>query len=1053
MIFFLQHIINEFSTQPIKKPRYIKMTQHYADVRAKPDFVEIEKQVLKFWDEDKTFEKSVHNRDGAAEFVFYDGPPFANGTPHYGHIMVSYVKDVVARFQTMNGKKVERRLGWDCHGLPAEMSAEKQLGVSGRKQIEEYGIKKFNDFCRSDVLKYSGIWVEMFKRIGRWVDFNHDYKTMDLSFMESVINNFKQLYDKGLVYEDYRVLPYSWAAETPLSNFEVNQGYQDKTDNAITVMFKLENGMNVLVWTTTPWTLPSNLMLAVGNDIDYSIMQEGEEKYIIGSALKSRYKKQLENAQEVGTLKGSELVGMSYEPMFPYFKHLKAQGAFKVLSGEFVSTEDGTGVVHIAPGFGQDDFDACRAYDENFPVVCPVDEAGKFTSEVPDYQGHQVFETNEPIMQWLKEKGLLVKKEQYTHSYPFCWRTDTPLIYKAMSSWFVKVTEFRDQMVQNNQEINWVPEHIKDGRFGKWLEGARDWSISRNRFWGTPIPVWKSDNPQYPRVDVFGSVAEIKEKTGIEINDLHKPYIDEVVYPNPDDPSGKTMMRRVSDVFDCWFESGSMPYAQIHYPFDNKEWFENHFPADFIVEAIDQTRGWFYTLTVLSTALHNRPAFKNCICTGLLMAEGGQKLSKRLKNYPDPNNVLESMGSDTLRWFLVSSPVLKGGNLAIDLEGKEIAKAARVAQIPLWNAFYFFTLYANAESYKAKEISKSQEAIDNYILSKLKHLRNIVKQGLETYDVAIACNEIASFMEVLNNWYIRRSRDRFWEGEPEAFDTLYTVLVNLCKIMAPLMPFVTEHIFKTLTGEESVHLVDYPSLADINPDEKLMNEMDMVQDLCSAAKFIREEHNLRNRLPLNRLTVIGTEFDKSYQEIVKDELNVKEVCFDNNLSNYAEKKIYLYTPLLGKALGKDMGAVMAAYKQGQWCLNLDGTLDIGGQKLSSDLFEVRLEMKAGVAGRAFAENKAVVTLDTNVTDKLKREGMARDFVRLVQTLRKDKDFNISDRIELSWHTSDGELAQALEENKSYISEQVLAVKCASDCKEGTKADIEGKDICFDAKVA
>ncbi len=1029
------------------------MTQHYADVRAKPDFVEIEKQVLKFWDEDKTFEKSVHNRDGAAEFVFYDGPPFANGTPHYGHIMVSYVKDVVARFQTMNGKKVERRLGWDCHGLPAEMSAEKQLGVSGRKQIEEYGIKKFNDFCRSDVLKYSGIWVEMFKRIGRWVDFNHDYKTMDLSFMESVINNFKQLYDKGLVYEDYRVLPYSWAAETPLSNFEVNQGYQDKTDNAITVMFKLENGMNILVWTTTPWTLPSNLMLAVGNDIDYSIMQEGEEKYIIGSALKSRYKKQLENAQEVRTLKGSELVGMSYEPMFPYFKHLKAQGAFKVLSGEFVSTEDGTGVVHIAPGFGQDDFDACRAYDENFPVVCPVDEAGKFTSEVPDYQGHQVFETNEPIMQWLKEKGLLVKKEQYTHSYPFCWRTDTPLIYKAMSSWFVKVTEFRDQMVQNNQEINWVPEHIKDGRFGKWLEGARDWSISRNRFWGTPIPVWKSDNPQYPRVDVFGSVAEIKEKTGIEINDLHKPYIDEVVYPNPDDPSGKTMMRRVSDVFDCWFESGSMPYAQIHYPFDNKEWFENHFPADFIVEAIDQTRGWFYTLTVLSTALHNRPAFKNCICTGLLMAEGGQKLSKRLKNYPDPNNVLESMGSDTLRWFLVSSPVLKGGNLAIDLEGKEIAKAARVAQIPLWNAFYFFTLYANAESYKAKEISKSQEAIDNYILSKLKHLRNIVKQGLETYDVAIACNEIASFMEVLNNWYIRRSRDRFWEGEPEAFDTLYTVLVNLCKIMAPLMPFVTEHIFKTLTGEESVHLVDYPSLADINPDEKLMNEMDMVQDLCSAAKFIREEHNLRNRLPLSRLTVIGTEFDKSYQEIVKDELNVKEVCFDNNLSNYAEKKIYLYTPLLGKALGKDMGAVMAAYKQGQWCLNLDGTLDIGGQKLSSDLFEVRLEMKAGVAGRAFAENKAVVTLDTNVTDKLKREGMARDFVRLVQTLRKDKDFNISDRIELSWHTSDGELARALEENKSYISEQVLAVKCASDCKEGTKADIEGKDICFDAKVA
>ena len=1029
------------------------MTKHYADVKAKPDFVEVEKNILKFWEEDKTFEKSVHNRDGAAEFVFYDGPPFANGTPHYGHIMVSYVKDVVARFQTMNGKKVERRLGWDCHGLPAEMSAEKQLGVSGRKQIEEYGVEKFNDFCRSDVLKYSGIWVDMFKRIGRWVDFNHDYKTMDLAFMESVIHNFKELYDKGLVYEDYRVLPYSWAAETPLSNFEVNQGYQDKTDNAITVMFKLENGMNILVWTTTPWTLPSNLMLAVGKDIDYVVMEENGEKYILAEARLGAYKKQLEHAQKVGTMKGSELLGLSYEPMFPYFKDLKAKGAFKVLSGEFVSTEDGTGIVHIAPGFGQDDFDACRAYDKDFPVVCPVDEAGKFTSEVPDYEGKQVFETNEPIMQLLKEKGILVKKEQYTHTYPFCWRTDTPLIYKAMSSWFVKVTDFRDEMVKNNQQINWVPEHIKDGRFGKWLEGARDWSISRNRFWGTPIPVWKSDNPKFPRIDVFGSIAEIKEKTGFDVKNLHKPYIDEVIYPNPDDPSGQTMMRRVGDVFDCWFESGSMPYAQIHYPFENKEWFEKHFPADFIVEAMDQTRGWFYTLTVLATALHNRPAFKNCICTGLLMAEGGQKLSKRLKNYPDPNEILESIGSDALRWFLVSSPVLKGGNLAVDKEGKEIAKASRVAQIPLWNAFYFFTLYANAEEYQAKEISHSSEAIDNYILSKLKHLRNVVKTGIESYDVAQATNETASFMEVLNNWYIRRTRDRFWEGDKQAFDTLYTVLVNLSKIIAPLMPFVSEYVYKTLTGEESVHLADYPSLAEIKEDADLVEKMDFVQDLCSTAKFIREEKNLRNRLPLRSLTVIGKELTPAYQDIVKDELNVKEVKFDNNLENYASKKVYLYTPLLGKTLGKAMGGVMAAYKQGQWSLNEDGTLSIGGENLSKDLFEVRLEMKEGVAGKAFADNKAVVTLDTVVTDELKREGMARDFVRLVQTLRKDKDFNISDRIELSYETADAELALALRENEGYIAEQVLAVKVNNTCTGGTEADIAGVKLKFDAKVA
>ncbi len=1030
-----------------------KMTKYYKEVKAKADFVELENEVLKFWEEDKTFEKSVTQRSGAEEFVFYDGPPFANGTPHYGHIMVSYVKDVVARFQTMNGKKVERRLGWDCHGLPAEMSAEKQLGVSGRKQIEEFGVEKFNNFCRQDVLKYSGIWVDMFKRIGRWVDFSNDYKTMNLSFMESVISNFKQLYDKGLVYEDYRVLPYSWAAETPLSNFEVNQGYQDKTDNAITVMFKLENGMNILVWTTTPWTLPSNLMLAVGLDIDYAVMEENGQKYILAEALLGRYKKQLEKAVKVGSLKGKDLVGLGYEPMFPYFKQLKEKGAFRVLSGEFVSTEDGTGIVHIAPGFGQDDFEACRAYDENFPIVCPVDEAGKFTAEVPDYQGKQVFETNEPIMQWLKENGLLVKKEQYTHSYPFCWRTDTPLIYKAMSSWFVKVTDFRDNMVKNNQQINWVPEHIKDGRFGKWLEGARDWSISRNRFWGTPIPVWKSDNPNFPRIDVFGSLEEIREKTGVEVKDLHKPYIDEVVYPNPDDPSGQTMMRRVGDVFDCWFESGSMPYAQVHYPFENKQWFENHFPADFIVEAMDQTRGWFYTLTVLSTALHNRPAFKNCICTGLLMAEGGQKLSKRLKNYPDPNEVLGSIGSDALRWFLVSSPVLKGGNLAVDKEGKEIAKASRIAQIPLWNAYYFFTLYANAEGYRAKEINSSSEAIDNYILSKLKRLGAIAKQGLESYDVSMATNEVASFMEVLNNWYIRRTRDRFWEGDVQAFDTLYTVLVNVCKIIAPLMPFLSEYIYKNLTGAESVHLTDYPALDDIRLDENLVRQMDFVQELCSAGKFIREEKNLRNRLPLSSLTLIGETLSPEYQEIVKDELNVKKVRFDGNLDNYAAKTVYLYTPLLGKALGKDMGPVMGAYKQGKWELNADGTLSIAGQTLTPDLFEVRLEMKEGVAGQAFADNKAVITLDTNVTDELRREGMARDFVRLVQTLRKDKDFNISDRIELCYNTDNTELALALAENKSYIAEQVLAVKVENGCNSGIKGDIEGISIYFDAKVA
>ena len=1028
--------------------------KYYPELNAKINFPKMEEDIINFWNEDNTFEKSVKNRDKAEEFVFYDGPPFANGTPHYGHIMVSYVKDTVARFQTMNGKKVERRLGWDCHGLPAEMSAEKQLGVSGRKQIEEFGVEKFNNFCRTDVLKYSNIWVDMFKRIGRWVDFNNDYKTMNLSFMESVIKNFKDLYDKGLVYEDYRVLPYSWAAETPLSNFEVNQGYQDKTDNAITVMFKLENGQKILVWTTTPWTLPSNLMLAVGPDIDYVVMNENGQDYIIAEARLGSYKKQLENATMVKKLKGSDLLGMSYEPMFNYFEDLKSKGAFKILGGEFVSTEDGTGIVHIAPGFGQDDFDVCRAYDENFPVICPVDEAGKFTSEVKDYVGMQVFETNEPIMQRLKENGLLVKKEQYTHSYPFCWRTDTPLMYKAMSSWFVKVTDFRDDMVKNNQQITWIPSHIKDGRFGKWLEGARDWSISRNRFWGTPIPVWKSENPEYPRIDVFGSLEEIKEKTGIEVTDLHKPYIDNVVYPNPDDPTGKTMMRRVSDVFDCWFESGSMPYAQVHYPFENKDWFESHFPADFIVEAMDQTRGWFYTLTVLSTALHNKPAFKNCICTGLLMAEGGQKLSKRLKNYPDPNDILNTIGSDALRWFLISSPVLKGGNLAVDKEGKEIAKATRKALIPFWHAYYFFTLYANAEGIKANEISKSDDVLDNYILAKLKSMVNNVKSNMETYEIARACTEVEDFLEILNNWYIRRSRARFWSGDDlSAFNTLYTVLVNVAKIAAPLMPFISEFVYRGLVQKESVHLADTPNLSSIADNEELIKQMDMTRAISSVAKSIREEHKLRNRLPLKSMIVAGDNAEslKDFAESLKDEVNVKEVILKSDINDVASRFLYLKTPLIGKRLGAFMKDIMAKSKTNEWAQNEDGTLSIAGQTLFAEEYELRLVINEGMSGSSLPDNTAVVILDTEIDENLEKEGIARDFVRMIQALRKTKDFDITDRIKLAYSSENTMVKTAISEYAEYIKEQVLALEVVekTDITEASVEELGGDKVKFD----
>ncbi len=804
---------------------------------------------MRFWQAEKIFEKSVEIRNFAAdldednvspvlepcalkdhascrhtkeekpEFVFYDGPPFANGLPHYGHLLTGFIKDLVARYQTMKGKKVERRFGWDTHGLPVEMETEKELTakegkqISGQIAIQEYGIEKFNNACRSSVMRYADDWENYVTRQGRFVDFKNSYKTMDLNYMESVIWAFKQLHEKGLLYEDFRVVPYSWACQTPLSNFEtrMDNSYRQKASKAVTVKFELEKtpefleakSVSLVAWTTTPWTLPSNLGLAVGKDVDYAALKKGDEILILAESLVEKFAKDFGEFEKVKTFKGSELLGLKYKPLFPYLVE-KTKNSFVVLHGDFVTTEDGTGIVHMAPGFGEDDQLLCKA--NGIPTLCPVNEAGEFTSEIFDLptlslKSRQVFDTNDDIIKYLKETGAWVKTEQFLHNYPHCWRTDTPLIYRAVSSWYVKVTDIKDRMVELNQGINWIPNHIKDGQFGKWLEGARDWSITRNRFWGCPVPVWRSESG---KIKVFGSVAELEKVAGKKVENLHRPYIDEIVF----EENGETY-KRVTDVLDCWFESGSMPYAQVHYPFENKEWFEANFPADFITEYVAQTRGWFYTLMVLSTALFDRAPFKNVICHGTILDEKSQKLSKRLKNYADPLEIFSTFGSDALRFYMISQPVMRGQELRIDKDGKAVRDTLRLSIKPMINAFNFFCLYANADGIKASRIEFKKDlknTLDRYILAKLKATVTKIDEAMQSYDTVVACEEFNQFFEALNNWYIRRNRQRFWKGEldqdkQEAYDVLYTVLVSMCEASAPLLPFTSEFVWKGLKGD------------------------------------------------------------------------------------------------------------------------------------------------------------------------------------------------------------------------------------------------------------
>ncbi|GLI28869.1 isoleucine--tRNA ligase [Agromyces rhizosphaerae] len=1066
---------------------YPRTPNDRGEVAASPNFPELEQQVLAFWQDDDTFQASIDQREGAEEWVFYDGPPFANGLPHYGHLLTGYAKDVFPRFQTMRGRQVHRRFGWDTHGLPAELEAERQLGITDKSQIEEMGIAAFNAAARESVLRYTREWQEYVTRQARWVDFEHDYKTLDVTFMESVIWAFAQLHEKGLAYEGYRVLPYCWRDETPLSNHELRMDddvYKMRQDQTVTVTFPLTGAkaealgltaVRALAWTTTPWTLPTNLALAVGPEIEYAVVPAGPAgtpdatvlreragesdtevlggEYLLARDLVGNYAKDLgyESADDAvaaisRTVRGADLDGVTYDRLFDYYADVEAYGlqnAWRILVADYVTTSDGTGIVHQAPAYGEDDQQVCEA--AGIPVVISLDEGGRFLPAVTDVAGQLWSDANKPLTQLLKAEGRLLRQASYEHSYPHCWRCRNPLIYRAVSSWFVRVPEFRDRMVELNQGIGWVPENVKDGQFGKWLQGSRDWSISRNRYWGSPIPVWKSDDPAYPRVDVYGSLEELERDFGrLPVNadgepDLHRPYIDELTRPNPDDPTGTSTMRRIPDVFDVWFDSGSMPFAQVHYPFENREWFDTHHPADFIVEYIGQTRGWFYVMHVLSTALFDRSAYRNVVSHGIVLGSDGQKMSKSLRNYPDVNEVFHRDGSDAMRWFLMASPVLRGGNLIVTEEG--IREGVRQFMLPLWSTWYFFSLYANATGYEARRSTSSEDVLDRYLLAKLHDLFAGVTDDLERFDATMAAAKLRDFADVLTNWYVRRSRDRFWDGVGddgtgrEAFDTLWTVLEALCRLAAPLVPLVGETVWRGLTGGRSVHLADWPTADEFPADPDLVATMDAVRQVSSTALALRKQAGRRVRLPLAALTVVAADAAglEPYAAILRDELNVKSVEFvtldEGSADAYGiSRRLSVNARAAGPRLGKQVQAAIRAAREGDWA-EQDGVVVAGGIELAEGEYELAL-----VSGDADADSRAIgllpgdgfVLLETATTPELEAEGLARDAVRAVQDARKAAGLEVSDRIRLRLVT-ESHAAPAFEAHRALIADETLAV--------------------------
>ncbi|MDR0994392.1 MAG: isoleucine--tRNA ligase [Verrucomicrobiota bacterium] len=1037
-------------------------------VSNKMSFPQMEEGILHFWQEHDTFMKSLENRKDSKRYIFYDGPPFATGLPHYGHLLAGIIKDIAPRYQTMRGHFVERRFGWDCHGLPIEAIAQDKLGLAGAADILAAGVDVFNETCRSMVLTYVEEWRKTVTRMGRWVDFDNDYKTMDLDFMESIWWVFKQLWEQGRVYKSHRIMPYSWKLNTPLSNFEAGSNYQNVQDPAITVRVKLDHvppGLEAggapvyaLIWTTTPWTLFGNLAICVGPEIDYAVVRDKEDGtlYLLAEARLEAYYKAEDQYELLGRWKGADLREMTYEPIFQTFAG--TPDCFRVLSDGFVSTKDGTGIVHLAPAFGEDDFRVCTA--AGIPLMDYLDNSGTFTDVVPEYKGLFCKDADKPIIRRLKDSGQLVRQSSIAHSYPFCPRTDTPLLYRAIEAWYVKVEDLHERLAANNAGVHWVPAAIGEKRFGNWLKEAKDWNISRNRFWGSCIPVWINEADPADMICI-GSIRELEALSGQQVTDLHKHHVDKILIQK----DGKTY-RRTPEVLDCWFESGSMPYAQQHYPFERADELANFFPADFIAEGLDQTRGWFYTLMLLATALFGQSPYRNVIVNGLVLAEDGRKMSKRLKNYPDPTDILNKYGADALRLYMIHSPIVRAEDLCFSEAG--VVHSLRHLLIPWWNAYSFFVTYANIDGWEPKANHKSKPSsnlLDRWILSTLDRLTAEVVKAMDAYDLQQAVRPFVQFIDELTNWYIRRSRRRFWKSDDDAdktsaYETLHAVLLQLCQIAAPFTPFIAEEIyrnFRTSDMPESVHLCDFPLPGAQPRDEALEAQMQQVMTVVTLARQLRADFNLKVRQPLSALHIICRDpavldLIRPLQDIVADELNVKEVRFGNDETELAELTAKANFKTLGPKLGARMQkavlaiAALDAERLAQLLAGEAVEIEVEGQVVSLAPEDVLLQ-RTPKEGLAVASDGAlVIALETELTPELVREGLARELVNRIQNLRKAADLDVAEHITLEI-SADAALVEAISAHQHTIATETLARNIRAVCGAGD-LDINSHPCCI-----